>query len=119
MKRTVIAYGNYYNEFVETLNEKEKLKLKYVLSLMETSDRIPLKFINYIRDGLYELRMEYNGNIYRLFFIFDEGQMVVVFNGFQKKSQKTPQSEINKALKIKKEYERYKQSYYNKYKRTT
>ena len=65
---------------------------------------MPTKFIGYIRDGLYELRMEYNGNIYRVFFIFDEGQIVVLFNGFQKKTQKTPQSEIDKALKIKEAY---------------
>jgi phage-related protein len=85
---------------------------------METNDRMPVKFIKYIRDGLYELRMEYNGNIYRLFFIFDEGQIVVVFNGFQKKTQKTTQSEIEKALKIKTEYYGYKQSHDNKFKRT-
>ena len=65
---------------------------------------MPVKFIKYIRDGLYELRMEYGGNIYRIFFIFDEGQIVVLFNGFQKKSQKTPKQEIEKALKIKEAY---------------
>lgn len=47
---------------------------------------------------------QWNGNIYRVFFIFDNGNIVVLFNGFQKKSQKTPNSEINKALKIKAEY---------------
>lgn len=52
----------------------------------------------------YELRVSWNGNIYRLFFIFDEGQIVVLFNGFQKKTQKTPIAEIKKALKIKEEY---------------
>lgn len=65
---------------------------------------MPVKFIKAIRDGLYELRILYNGNIYRLFFIFDEGQIVVLFNGFQKKTQKTPSSEIEKAFKIKEEY---------------
>ena len=67
MKRTIIAYGNYYNEFVNTLNEKEKLKFKYILSLMEKSDRMPVRFIKYIRDGLHELRMEYESKIYRMF----------------------------------------------------
>jgi len=55
-------------------------------------------------DGLYEIRIEYGTNIYRIFCCFDEGNIVVLFNGFQKKSQKTPQAEIDKALKIKKEY---------------
>ena len=87
-----------------TLSPKEKIKLDYIISLLETNDKMPAKFIDYIRDGLYELRIEYNSNIYRVFFIFDEGQIVVLFNGFQKKTQKTPQGEINKALKIKEAY---------------
>ena len=55
-------------------------------------------------DGLYEIRIEYGSNIYRIFCCFDEGNIIVLFNGFQKKSQKTPQTEIQKAIKIKKEY---------------
>lgn len=47
---------------------------------------------------------EYNGNIYRLFFIFDDGHIIVLFNGFQKKSRKTPLKEIETALKLKTEY---------------
>lgn len=104
MKRKIIAYGNYYKEFMESLNDKERLKVHYALSLLQTEDRLPVKFIKIIRDGLYELRISRNGNIYRLFFIFDNGQIVVLFNGFQKKTQKTPASEIAKALKIKEEY---------------
>lgn len=104
MKRKIIAYENYYKEFMESLNDKERLKVHYALSLLQTEDRLPVKFIKIIRDGLYELRISWNGNIYRLFFIFDNGQIVVLFNGFQKKTQKTPASEIAKALKIKEEY---------------
>jgi phage-related protein len=67
-------------------------------------------------DGLYEIRMEYGKNIYRIFCCFDKGNIVVLFNGFQKKSQKTPSSEIEKALKIKKEYfdENFKNKGYEK-----
>ena len=57
-----------------------------------------------IKDGLFELRIEWQSNIYRIFFCFDEGQIVILFNGFQKKTQKTPDKEIDKALKLKKEY---------------
>ena len=71
---------------------------------------MPTKFVKHIRDGLYELRTEYNGNIYRVFFIFDEGNIVVLFNGFQKKTQKTPSSEIAKALMIKERYYEYKRA---------
>jgi phage-related protein len=104
MKRKVITYGGYFENFIETLSSKELVKLDYIISLLETKDRMPAKFIKHVRDGLYELRMEYNGNIYRLFFIFDADCIVVLFNGFQKKTQKTPENEINKALKIKEEY---------------
>ena len=82
--------------------------MDYIISLLETEDRLPVKFIKYIQNGLYELRMEYNGNIYLVFFIFDEDKIVVLFNGFQKKTQKTPAKEIEKALKIKEEYYEYK-----------
>jgi len=77
---------------------------------LKTQDRLPKKFVKLVRDGLFELRTEYNGNIYRVFFIFDEGQIVVLFNGFQKKTQKLPNAEIEKALKIKEAYYADKQS---------
>lgn len=104
MKRSIIAFGDSYSDFLKTLTAKEALKLKYVLLLLETEDRLPVKFIKFIRDGLFELRFEYTSNIYRVFFIFDDGNIVVLFNGFNKKTQKTPQSEIEKALKLKEEY---------------
>ena len=104
MKRRIITYGGYFERFIETLLPKELIKLNYIISLLETSDRIPSQFIKHIRDGLFELRLAYEGNIYRLFFIFDEGNIVVLFNGFKKKTQKTPQTEIENALKIKEAY---------------
>ena len=84
-----------------TLTEKEQEKVQYGLLLLKTQDRLPKKFVKLIRDGLYELRTEYNSNIYRVFFIFDDGAIVVLFNGFQKKTQKTPVAEIDKTLKKK------------------
>ncbi|KIO46310.1 MULTISPECIES: type II toxin-antitoxin system RelE/ParE family toxin [Porphyromonadaceae] len=113
MRRKIIAYGRYYNEFLSTLTEKERLKVKYILSLLETEDRIPTRFIKFVRDELYELRMQYNSNIYRIFFIFDEEKIVVLFNGFQKKSRKILVSEIERALKIKEEYYVYKRKHVN------
>ena len=87
-----------------TLTEKEQEKIQYGLLLLKTQERLSSKFVKFIRDELYELRAEYNSNIYRVFFIFDEGRIVVVFNGFQKKTQKTPNNEIEKALRIKEAY---------------
>ena len=95
---------------METLSLKEQRKLDYVVSLLASQERLPVKFIKHIDNGLYELRMMWENNIYRVFFIFDEGNIVVLFSGFQKKSQKTPQSEIDKALKIREAYYADKQS---------
>lgn len=110
MIRRIITYGGYFERFISTLTDNERRKVDYILSLLMTEDRLPVKFIKFIKDGLYELRIKYNGNIYRVFFIFDNGSIVVLFNGFQKKSQKTPRKEIEKALKIKAEYYGDKQS---------
>ena len=60
-------------------------------------------------DGLYEIRVQMGSDIYRIFCFFDQGQLVVIANGFQKKSQKTPRQEIELALKIKGEYENEKE----------
>ena len=110
MKRRIITFGRYFGEFMEGLTAKEREKVDYGLVLLKTQDRLPTKFVKHIKDGLYELRTEYNGNIYRVFFIFDEGNIVVLFNGFQKKTQKTPSSEITKALMIKDRYYEYKRA---------
>ena len=104
MNRRILTYGGYFEAFMSTLKEKEQEKVQYGLLLLKTQDRLPSKFIKLIRECLYELRTEYGGNIFRVFFIFDEGNIVVLFNGFHKKSQKTPQKEIEKALKIKEAY---------------
>lgn len=104
MKRKILTYGGYFERFIQTLTEKELAKIDYVLSLLETEDRLPVKFIKYIQDGLFELRIGYIGKIFRIFFIFDGKNIVVLFNGFQKKTQKTPRREIEKALKIKAAY---------------
>ncbi len=104
MKRVIMTYGGYFERFMMTLNEKEQRKVDYILGLMTTKDKIPTKFIKHLRDGLYELRIAYSGNIYRVFFVFDDNNIVVLFNGFTKKSQRTPINEIEKALRIRDSY---------------
>lgn len=110
MTRRIKTYGGYFESFMETLNEKEQEKVQYGLLLLKTQGRLPKKFVRLVRDAVYELRTEYMGNIYRVFFIFDEGNIVVLFNAFQKKTQKAPQGEIEKAIKIKEAYYADKQS---------
>ena len=104
MSRRILTYGGYFEAFMSTLKEKEQEKIQYGLLLLKTQDRLPTKFVKLIKDGLYELRTEYGGNIFRVFFIFEEGKVVILFNGFQKKRQKTPPNEIETALKIKGAY---------------
>jgi len=59
---------------------------------------------------LYEVRVEYQFNIYRILCCFDEGKLVVLFNGFQKKTQKTPTEELERAMRLKNEYFKSKQN---------
>lgn len=91
-------------------NEKKLLKKLHIIETFcifapeFEKDRVSKKFVKYLSNDIYELRTEYESNIYRVFFIFDKGNIVILFNGFQKKSQKTPQNELNKAIKLKEEY---------------
>ena len=103
-ERTILAYKTYFMDFISTLNENEIKKIFYVIDMLKVQERISTKFVKFIRDGLYELRVSHNNNIYRVFFIFDNENIVLLFNGFQKKTMKTPKREINTALKLKEEY---------------
>ena len=104
MRREIYVFKNYFYDFINELSEKVVDKIDYALTLLESQDKVSKKFVKYLRDEIYELRAEYEGNIYRVFFIFDNGNIVVLFNGFQKKSQKTPIKELEKAIKLKEEY---------------
>ena len=79
----------------------------WTFDLVEDLQRVPETYLKYIEntDGLYEIRVQLGSDIFRIFCIFDQGQLVVLMNGFQKKTQKTPKKEIELALKIKTEYE--------------
>ena len=88
------------------MNDSVREKIGYVFRVIETVDKISEKFLKHIEgsDGLYEIRIESGSNIYRIFCCFDRGNLVVLFNGFQKKTQKTPKQEIELAEKLKSEY---------------
>ena len=105
-KREILFFEQYFLDFAGELPQKVRDKITYVLYLITVSERIPIKFFKHIEgtDGLFEIRIEFESNIYRVFCCFDEGRLVVLFNGFQKKAQKTPHSEIEKALRIMKDY---------------
>lgn len=104
--RQIIFHGEYFKDFYLELTEKVQDKIGYVFKVIKTVERIPEKFLKHLEgtDGLYEIRVESGSNIYRIFCCFDKGNLVVLFNGFQKKTQKTPKQEIELAEKLKKEY---------------
>jgi len=105
--RQVIAYKKYFLNFYQAQTNEVQRKIEWTLNLLQMTDRIPKKYFDHLTgtDGLYEVRVEFGGNIFRIFAFFDKGNLVILGNGFQKKTQKTPKIEIEKALKIKAEYE--------------
>lgn len=104
--RTIKLFKNYYKEFYFEQTDDVRDKINFVLRLVETQRIIPRKFFRFIEgsDGIYEIRVEIDSNIYRIFCCLDKGAVVVLFHGFQKKTQKTPPKEIKRAEAIKKEY---------------
>lgn len=104
MERKIITFDKYFKQFYASLTAKQQDKVLYGLMLLRRENALSKKLVKHLCKGLFELRVEYESNTFRIFFIFDEGNIVVLFNGFQKKTQKTPRSEINKALKLKEAY---------------
>lgn len=86
------------------LSEPERKKIQRALLLFEMEDKMPHHYIKFIRDEIYEFRVNYGNNEFRIFFIYDGNTIVVLFNCFKKKTQKTPNSQIKKAIKLKNEY---------------
>ena len=109
MDRNIQYYKNYFIDFYNALDSATQRKLAYVIQYVKTESRWNERFVKFIRDGLFELRAMHNGNIYRVFFIIDDGNIIILFNGFQKKTQKTPKQEIEKAIKLKNQYYAEKQ----------
>ena len=106
VERKIIFHGSYFADFYLEQSPKVQEKIEFVFHLIKKVEWVSRKFFSQIEgtDGLYEIRVEYSSNIYRIFCCFDEGSIVVLFNGFQKKTQKTPVKEIEKAVRIKNEY---------------
>lgn len=104
--RTIIFYKEYFSEFFIKQRQKVKDKIVWTFDLIELIDNVPETYLKHLEgtDKLYEIRVQSGSDIFRIFCFFDKGSLVVLANGFQKKTQKTPKQEIEKALKIKIEY---------------
>ncbi len=104
--RTIITFKNHFEDFISKQRTKVREKIFWTFLLIEEVKQVPETYLKHIEgtDGLYEIRVQTGSDIFRIFCFFDEGKLVVLVNGFQKKTQKTPKQEITKALKIKEEY---------------
>ena len=104
--REVIAYENHFESFLLEQPKKVQDKIFKIIEAIETLERVPSNYLKSMEgtNGLYEARIQLGSNIWRVFCFFDNGKLVILLNGFQKKTQKTPDREIDKALKLKKEY---------------
>ena len=115
-KREIRFYKHYFIEFYVAQKEKVRRKISQTLVWLQTLDKLPCSILKSIegKKGLFEIRIEFGGDIFRVFCCFDEGSLVILFNGFQKKTQKTPLSEIERADKLMKEYFNNKNKSYGK-----
>lgn len=104
--REVITYKNYFEDFFNKQSRKFQDKIIKVLDILETVERVPVTYLKYIEgtNGLFEVRVQLGSDIFRIFCCFDGNRLVVLFSGFQKKTQKTPPKEIDRAVRIMNEY---------------
>lgn len=107
INRKITFYKSYFQDFFSEQSKRVKAKIIWTFDLIEQFPRVPETYLKHIEntDGLYEIRVQLGSDIFRIFCFFDKGQLIIIANGFQKKTQKTPKKEIERALKIKAEYE--------------
>ncbi len=104
-KRQIIFYGDEFWEFYYKQNQQVKKRINWTLGVIRDIEMVPEKYFKHIiGTDLYEIRISAGNNIFRIFCFFDRGKLVVVLNAFQKKTQKTPKREIERALKLQKAY---------------
>ena len=104
--REVIAFKHYFEDFLKKLPVKAQDKIFKIIEAIETFERVPTNYLKYLKgtEGLFEARAKLGSDTWRVFCFFDDGKLVILLNGFAKKSQKTPKKEIAKAERLMKEY---------------
>ena len=108
--RKITFFKDYFQVFFDKQSKKVKAKIVWTFDLIEDLQRVPETYLKHIEntDGLFEIRVQFGSDIFRIFCFFDQGRLVILVNGFQKKTKKTPKKEIELAIKIKTEYENEK-----------
>jgi phage-related protein len=109
--RKLVFYKDYYDVFIKNQRSRVQAKIFWTIILIENVEKVPSKYLKYIigSDGVFEIRILTRNDIFRIFCFFNKQNELVLINGFQKKTQKTPQNEIDKAVKIKYDYENEKE----------
>lgn len=105
-RRNVIVFGTEFWDFYNAQKKKVQDKIDWVIGLVKVLQIIPEKYFKHIEgeEGLFEIRVKLGNNIFRIFCFFDEGNLVILINGFQKKTDKTPKEEILRAKRLKQRY---------------
>lgn len=104
--RSIIAYKHYFIDFLQSVSEKMQDKIIKTMQYVETLQIVPERYLKHIEGtkGLYEIRVKLSTDIVRVFCFFDGEKMVVLLSGFQKKTQKTPKKEIDRAIRLMQQY---------------
>lgn len=104
--REVVTYKHYFDDFFKEQTRKVQDKIIKVLDIIEQVERVPTTYLKYMEgtNGLFEIRVQLESNIFRIFSFFDGNKFVVLLSGFQKKTQRTPQVEIDRAVRLMNEY---------------
>lgn len=104
--REVVEFEDHFSTFLKQQPKKIQNKIFKIIEVIETLERVPSNYLKLVEphDGLYEARIQLASNCWRVFCFFDEGRLVILLNGFAKKTQKTPRSEIEKARSLMKRY---------------
>lgn len=93
-------------EFLDSLTGKQAQKVLWVLRLIEELDIVPRQYFKKLVDseGIWEVRIQFGSDFFRILGFFASGVLLVLTNGFAKKTRKTPPQEIELAIRRKKEY---------------
>ncbi len=111
IKRELFFFKNYFKDFFDQHKPSVKKKIIWTLKVVESLDRIPEIYFKHVEgtDGIYEIRVQSGSDIFRIFSFFDKNNLIIIGHGFHKKTQKTPQTQLDQAEKIRKEYYENKQ----------
>jgi phage-related protein len=101
---------NYFTDFYAAQSEKVQDKIAKTIEIIESIDKIPERYLKHLQNGLFEMRVQLGSNIFRVFCFFDGGKLVILLSGFQKKTQKTPKEELERAIRLMKEYFKEKEA---------